>query len=79
MVFPFGVSVGDFISVVKLISEAISTFSDTKRARTDFTQLAATLKSLLNAIEAIAKLSTSTDDAAVIIALNSCKGCINGS
>ena len=62
MVFPFGVSVSDFISGIKLIKTAIEAFSNTHGARSDFLTLSRSLDSLHRALAALAKLNLNTDE-----------------
>lgn len=61
MVFPFGVSVSDFIAGIKLFKDAIDSFSNTRGARADFAELSRSLSSLATALTALGAVSLDTD------------------
>jgi hypothetical protein len=79
MVFPFGVSVSDFISGIKLVKTAIEAFSSTHGARSDFVASSRSLDSLNRAPTVLAKLNLSTDKQrqALYENLNDCKECVS--
>lgn len=79
MVFPFGVSVGDFIVGVKLFKDAVNSFSETRGARADFDELSRSLSSLERAFEALGKVKLETDQhrQAIEQNLNACKICLS--
>lgn len=56
MVFPFGVSLGDFITGIKLICDSIQTLNEATGASYDHKQLLATLKSLISTLVEIDSL-----------------------
>ena len=78
MVFPFGVSVSDFIAGVKLFKNVIDSLSETHGARADFTELARSLASLERALKALSKikLDTAQHTQALKQNLNACKLCL---
>jgi hypothetical protein len=58
MVFPFGVSIGDFIVGIKLFEDAIESLSDTRGGRADFVELRNTLDSLDIALDATSQFGS---------------------
>lgn len=58
MVFPFGISVSDFIAGIKLIIDGLNSLSDTRGARADYNELLSSLKSLQKALEATEALDS---------------------
>ena len=79
MVFPFGVSVGDFISGIKLFKDAIDALSKTHGARADYAELSRSLGSLQKALETVGKvkLDTPQHTQALNQILNDCKACLS--
>jgi hypothetical protein len=81
MVFPFGVSVGDFIAGVTLIYDTIRTLSDTHGASSDYRSLMATLESLNSALREIDSLPSATVQTPQRIAIQTeiegCRQCVN--
>ena len=75
MVFPFGVSVSDFISGVKIFKNAIESLSDTHGARADFAELCRSLDSLDRALRSVSaiKLDTEAHRQALKKTLHNCK------
>lgn len=57
MPVPFGFSVGDFISGVELLIDAIKSLRDTNGAQDDYRELGRVLKHLRNGLECIEALS----------------------
>jgi hypothetical protein len=78
MVFPFGVSVSDFIAGVKLFKDAIDSLSDTRGARADFAELSRSLTSLERALKALGEVRLDTDQhmQALKQNLDACKLCL---
>lgn len=81
MVFPFGVSVGDFIAGITLLYEALKALDDVKGARSDHEELSAVLESLQVALTPIENLplypSTAAQAQAIQAAVERCRQCIN--
>ena len=78
MVFPFGVSVSDFIAGIKLFKNAIDSLSNTRGARADFSELARSLSSLERVLKALGKVKLDTDlrTQALRQNLDACKLCL---
>jgi len=76
MVFPFGVSVGDFIAGIKLFKDAIKSLSDAHGARADYVELQSTLKSLDMALNATCQFDSALHQVAVDAVVRDCKKCI---
>jgi hypothetical protein len=81
MVFPFGVSVGDFIAGIKLLCDALKALDDAKGARSDYEELLAVLESLHAALAPLDNLplytSQATQTQAIKIAVERCRQCVN--
>ena len=60
MVFPFGVSVSDFIAGIKLFKDAIGALSDTRGARADYAELSRSLVSLERSLQALDNVGLDT-------------------
>jgi hypothetical protein len=79
MVFPLGVSVGDFISGIQLLRSTIKALNDARGARSNFQQLCASLESLETALALVAQLILTPDQAshkkAVVDAVGRCRQC----
>lgn len=78
MVFPFGVSVSDFIAGVTLFKNVIDSLSETRGARADFAELARSLASLERALKALSKINLDTAQhiQALKQNLDACKLCL---
>lgn len=61
MVFPFGVSLSDFVLLIKLVIDTIQGASDIRRARSDFTKLLQSLTSLNGALSFMLALRLDTE------------------
>lgn len=61
MVFPFGVSVSDFLSGIKLLKTSIEAFSETRGAQADYAELLRSLRSLERALTAASAVALDTD------------------
>ena len=53
MVFPFGVSISDFIEGIKVLKKSIKSLSETQSARADYGDLLCALRSLKHALRSI--------------------------
>ncbi|KAF2800524.1 hypothetical protein K505DRAFT_370195 [Melanomma pulvis-pyrius CBS 109.77] len=58
MVFPFGVSVGDFITGIKLFKDAVESLSESRGARADYAELRQTLNALQRGFDATSKFDS---------------------
>jgi hypothetical protein len=76
MVFPFGVSVGDFIAGLKLFKNAIDSLSDAHGARANYIELQKTFTSLGVALNATIQFDSALHRAAVEAVIHDCKKCI---
>jgi hypothetical protein len=78
MAFPLGVSVSDFIAVVRVFKDAVDSLSNTRGARADYAELSWSLKSLGNALRALdeVKLDTNQHAQALKQNLDACKFCL---
>lgn len=76
MVFPFGVSISDFIAGIKLFKDAIGSLSDTRGASVEFNQLRQSLESLDKAFQMIPKFNTATHDEALSPAIEGTRRCV---
>ncbi|KAF2432653.1 hypothetical protein EJ08DRAFT_648083 [Tothia fuscella] len=81
MVFPFGVSVGDFISGIKLICDSIQALNDAHGASSQYQQLLSSLQSLQAALLQIDSLqldpSMVPQQQAIRRETESCRQCVN--
>jgi hypothetical protein len=81
MVFPFGVSVGDFITGIKLICDSIEALGDAHGASSAYRQLLASLQSLKAALSQMDLLRFDPSQVAQQHALqneaNLCRECVN--
>lgn len=79
MVFPFGVSVSDFISGLKLFKDALDALSKTHSARADYAELSRSLSSLRLALETVGKVKLDTPQhiQALDQTLRACKLCLS--
>jgi hypothetical protein len=78
MVFPFGVSVSDFVAGIKLLKESIEALCDAKGARADYAELSRSLSSLERALTVASAVVLDTDNRrnALRKTLENCKQCI---
>jgi hypothetical protein len=78
MVFPFGVSVSDFLSGIKLIKTSIEACSDTRGAPADYAELSRPLGSLERALSAASAVVSDTDARrdALKQTIDDCEKCI---
>ncbi|KAF2678413.1 hypothetical protein K458DRAFT_394952 [Lentithecium fluviatile CBS 122367] len=78
MVFPFGVSISDFVTGVKLVKDAIDSLSDTRGARADYAELSRSMGSLERALTAAsaAVLDTDARRDALQKTVKDCQDCI---
>ena len=76
MVFPFGVSVSDFISGIKVLKDAVEAFSDTRGARADYAELFRSLDSLDKTFNAISHFNTAAHYEAIAPVFEGCKTCV---
>jgi len=61
MAFPFGVSVSDFLSGIKLLKTSIEAFSETRGAQADYAELSRSLSSLERALTTASAVVLDTD------------------
>ncbi|OCK81588.1 hypothetical protein K432DRAFT_442242 [Lepidopterella palustris CBS 459.81] len=83
MVFPFGVSISDFIEGIKLIRDAIRALPEAKGAAAEFGALVCELDVLEKALKSVerVKLDGPSLDAhreAVVETVERCRQCVNG-
>jgi hypothetical protein len=76
MVFPFGVSVSDFISGIKILKDAVEALSDTRGARADYAELFRSLDSLDKTFNAISHFKTAAHCEAIAPVFEGCKTCV---
>lgn len=76
MVFPFGVSVSDFIAGIKLMKNVIEAMSDTHGAQAEFVQLVQALDGLSNAFDSILKFDSAVHIEALSPTLEGCIRCV---
>lgn len=78
MVFPFGVSLSDFIAGIKIFKDAIEALSETRGARADFAEFSRSLGSLERTLQALGKIKprTPTHRLALEQNLDACKLCV---
>jgi len=78
MVFPFGVSISDFIEGIRLFKDAIKALSDTQGARPDYEELERSLTSLDNALKAASALVLDNPlrQQALQYNLDNCRTCV---
>jgi hypothetical protein len=76
MVFPFGVSVSDFISGIKIFKDAVEALSDTRGARADYAELFRSLDSLDRTFNAISHFNTAAHYEAIAPVCEGCKTCV---
>lgn len=79
---PFGVSVGDFITGINLLIDAVHSLNDTHGAQADYEELGRQLKNLGKGFECIEDLhldaTQSPQASAVNEALKDCRLCVDG-
>lgn len=73
MVVPFGVSVGDFITGIRLFKGAIESFSSTRGARADYIELRKCLAALERTLNAANQFTTPLHQAAIQAIVTHCK------
>ena len=77
---PFGFSVGDFITGVNILIDAIHSLSDTYGAQADYKELGSELQSLSSGLGGIKALSLdpaqTIDISAVNVAVDKCHACV---
>jgi hypothetical protein len=76
MVVGFGFSVGDFIAGIRLFKGAIESFSATRGARADYTELRKCLSTLEASLTAANRFTTPLHQAAIEPIVVNCKECI---
>jgi hypothetical protein len=76
MVFPFGVSVSDFISGIKIFKDAVEALSDTHGARANYAELFRSLDSLDKTFSAISCFNTAAHHEAITPIFEGCKLCV---
>jgi hypothetical protein len=81
MVFPFGVSVGDFIAGINFILDCVKAVDDARGATTSYQQLISTLDAISTALTAVDDLDLQTLPAsqqqAIKAAANESRRCMN--